>query len=263
MTTARRKLRSRLASALAACCFVLLVAPFVVAVVRVAMGASFSRAVLAGCGRALVGSLEIVSLAALFGVPIGILAGVYAAEIAGPRLARTLRFFNEVLAGVPPIVLGLFVYATVVLPMGGLSALAGSVALMLVIVPIVARATEELVLLVPDDLRDASLGLGVPRYRVLVWVLLRSVLPGLANAIAYALSRAMGEAAALLFTSASSRWLSASLPSPTSSLSVEIFVSSQSQGAEARAAACTMTLTLLGAVGVLSYLGRASMRRGA
>lgn len=263
MKTARRRLESTLATGLAAACFALLVSPFVVAVARVAMGATWSGAVIAGCARALAGSLEIVSVAAILGVPVGILAGVYAAEIAGPRLARVLRFGNEVLAGVPPIVLGLFVYATVVLPMGGLSMFAGSVALMLVIVPIVARATEELVLLVPDDLRDASLGLGVPRYRVLVLVLLRSVLPGLANAIAYALSRAMGEAAALLFTSASSRWLSASLPSPTTSLSVEIFVASQSQGAEARAAACTMTLTLLAAVGVLSYLGRASMRRGA
>jgi len=176
-----------------------------------------------GMAHAVWGSLEIVGMACLFAVPAGVLAGVHLAEFSDTRFVRAVRFAADVMAGVPSIVVGLFVYAVVVVPSGGFSALAGSLALALLMLPTIARSTEELVRLVPESLREAALGLGVPKWRATLHVVLRTALPGVVTGIMLAVARAMGETAPLLFTAFNNRDWSEGLREPTASLPVNIY----------------------------------------
>ena len=148
-----------------------------------------------GMGNAILGTLVIVAEACAFGVPIGVLAGVHLAEAGKTRFARAVRFTADVLAGVPSIAIGVFVYALVVIAMRRFSALAGGVALAVVMIPTITRTTEELLRLVPAHLREAALGLGVPAWRTTVFVVLRTAAPGVATAVMLAIARAAGETA--------------------------------------------------------------------
>jgi phosphate transport system permease protein len=158
-----------------------------------------------GALNAILGTLQMVPLAAAVAVPTGILAAIYAAELGGPRSARVIRFCAEVLVGVPSILIGIFVYAFLVLPFHQYNAVAGSAALAIIMLPVVMRTTEESLNLVPGALREASLALGVPMWRTVVSVVLRTGLPGILTGSMLAFARAMGETAPLLFTALGSR----------------------------------------------------------
>lgn len=176
-----------------------------------------------GVGNALMGTLLLVGLASLMGIPVGVGAGVFLAERGDGTMGKLIRFTAEVLSGVPSIVIGIVAYGLIVVPMKRFSALAGSVALAILMVPTLARATEELVRLVPRSLREASLALGVPQWKTSLRVVLRTALGGLVTAALLAISRAAGETAPLLFTSLNNQYWNARPDQPTASLTVQIF----------------------------------------
>ena len=164
-----------------------------------------------------------VGLACLVGLPLGIGAGVFLAEKGDGSLGRGVRFTAEVFSGVPSIVIGIVAYGVVVLAMRRFSALAGAVALALLMVPTLARSTEELVRLVPGSLREASLALGVPAWKTSLRVVLRTAPGGIVTAALLAIARAAGETAPLLFTSLNNQYWNLRPDQPTASLTVQIF----------------------------------------
>ncbi|MFI5351606.1 MAG: phosphate ABC transporter permease PstA [Candidatus Binatales bacterium] len=176
-----------------------------------------------GMGNAILGTMQIVGIACLLGVPIGVGAGLYLAEHRGTALANAVRFAADVMMGVPSIVVGIFAYAVIVRPMGGFSALAGAFALAVIMVPLVTRTTEEMILLVPHELREASLALGIPRWRTSVSVIVRSALAGIATGVILAIARVAGETAPLLFTAFGNRYWSTSLRQPAATLTVQVY----------------------------------------
>jgi phosphate transport system permease protein len=176
-----------------------------------------------GMANAIIGTLQIVGMAALIGVPVGIGAGLYLAEHRGNPLANAVRFAADVMMGVPSIVVGIFAYAVVVRPMGGFSALAGAFALGVIMIPLVTRTTEEMVLLVPHELREASLALGIPRWRTSLSVIVRSAMAGIATGVILAVARVAGETAPLLFTAFGNRFWSTSLRQPVATLTVQVY----------------------------------------
>ena len=202
-----------------------------------------------GMGNAVVGTLTLVGLACLFGIPPGILAGVYLAEFGHSRFARLVRFSADVMSGVPSITVGLFVYSLVVLTTKHFSALAGGIALAILMLPMVTRTTEELLKLVPESLREAALGLGVPKWRATLRVMLRTALPGIAVGVMLSVARVAGETAPLLFTAFNNRFWSSGVDEPTASLSVNIYANAVSPyedwHRQAWAAALVLLLTVL------------------
>ena len=176
-----------------------------------------------GMANAIVGTLELIGLASLMGVPLGIGAGLYLAAHRGSRFATVARFGADVMMGVPSIVVGIFAYAVVVRPMGGFSTLAGAVALAVIMMPLVTRTTEEMLLLVPQELREAALALGVPDWRTTLWVVARTAAGGIATGVILAIARIAGETAPLLFTAFGNRFWSTSLTSPIASLTVQVY----------------------------------------
>jgi phosphate transport system permease protein len=209
-----------------------------------------------GVGNALVGSAMIVGMAALLGLPAGIGAGLYMAEHGESPFGRTIRFLSEVLSSVPSVVVGLAVYALIVQPMHHFSAMAGSVALSILIVPTLARTTEEVVKLVPRSLYEASLALGVPRWRSGLMVVARTALGGIATGACLALARAAGDTAPLLFTALSNSFWNFSPNQPTASLPVQIFNYAVSPYADWQQKAWGAALVLLIFVGLLEGLAR-------
>lgn len=176
-----------------------------------------------GMANAIVGTFELVALACLMGVPVGVGAGLFLAESRGTRTADFVRFAADVMMGVPSIVVGIFAYAVVVRPMGGFSTLAGAFALAVIMIPLITRTTEEMVLLVPHELREASLALGVPKWRTTLSVVVRTALGGIATGVILAIARVAGETAPLLFTAFGNRFWSTSLTNPISSLTVQVY----------------------------------------
>jgi phosphate transport system permease protein len=176
-----------------------------------------------GMANAIVGTLILTALAALMAVPIGILSGVYLAEYRGSRFASAVRFAADTLNGVPSIVIGVFAYAVVVLPLRHFSTLAGGFALGVMMIPIITRTTEELLLLVPNALREGALALGATRARAVFTVIVPAALPGIITGVVLALARIAGETAPLLFTSFNNRFFSTSLLQPISSITVQVF----------------------------------------
>jgi phosphate transport system permease protein len=158
-----------------------------------------------GAANAVLGTLQMVPLAAIIAVPAGVLGAIYVAEFGDRRWARIIRFCADVLVGVPSILIGIFVFTFLVLPFHKFSAFAGSVALAIIMLPVVMRTTEESLHLVPNALREASLALGVPMWRTVLSVVLRTGLPGILTGSMLAFARAMGETAPLLFTALGSR----------------------------------------------------------
>jgi phosphate transport system permease protein len=217
-----------------------------------------------GVGNALVGTLLIVALACILGLPLGIGAGVYLAEHGDRPLGTVIRFTSEVLSGVPSIVVGIVAYGLVVVPMKRFSALAGAVALAILMVPTLARGTEELVRLVPRTLREASLALGIPEWRTSLSVVLRTALGGIITAALLGISRAVGETAPLLFTSLNNQYWNTRPDQPTASLTVQIFNYAISPYDEWHDKAWSAALVLLLVVGGLNltarYLARSRLK---
>ncbi len=176
-----------------------------------------------GMANAIVGTFELLGLAALIGVPIGILGGVYLAEFGHPRLNDWLRFAADILNGVPSIIWGIFVSAIVVLHMKSFSALAGGIVLGLMMVPLIMRTTEEVLLLVPDSYREAALALGITRWRSVVQIVMRTALRGIVTATLLALARVAGETAPLLFTAFGNQFWNHQLADPIAALPLQIF----------------------------------------
>jgi len=176
-----------------------------------------------GMANALVGSVIILGIASLFGVPIGIAAGVYLAEFGRNRLGKLVRFTSDVLNGVPSIVVGLVAYSLVVIPQGHFSAFAGGVALAIMMIPTVTRTTEEMLLLVPQAVREAALGLGIPQWRTTVSITLASARAGIITGVMLAFARVAGETAPLMFTAFGNQFWSFSSSQPIAALPLQIF----------------------------------------
>jgi phosphate transport system permease protein len=177
-----------------------------------------------GLLNAFFGSLVMSGLAILIGAPIGIAAGTYLAEYARKRaLGEIIRFVNDILLSAPSIVLGLFVYTVVVRTMGHFSGLAGALALALIVIPVVVRTTDEMLQLVPSAMREASLSLGVPQWKMTLQVLYRAAAPGILTGILLALARISGETAPLLFTALSNPGMTTNMSSPMATLPVVIY----------------------------------------
>lgn len=176
-----------------------------------------------GMANAIIGTFELVGIAILIGVPIGVGAGIYLAENRGGQLAQVIRFAADVMMGIPSIVIGIFVYAIFVKPFYGFSTLSGAIALAIIMIPLVTRTAEEMILLVPHELREAALALGVPRWRTTISVVVRTAISGIATGVILAVARVAGETAPLLFTAFGNRFWSTSLFEPISSLTVQVY----------------------------------------
>lgn len=176
-----------------------------------------------GMANAILGSLVVTGLGAVFAIPVGVIAGVYASEFKGTRLAEATRFSADTLNGVPSIVIGIFAYGLAVLPFRRFSALAGGVALGIMMLPLVMRTTEELLLLVPHSLREAALALGATRARAVFTVVVPAALPGILTGILLALARVAGETAPLLFTAFNNAYFNTDIRQPMSTLTVQVF----------------------------------------
>ncbi|MDF2696901.1 MAG: Phosphate transport system permease protein PstA [Labilithrix sp.] len=210
----------------------------------------------AGMANAIVGTIELVFLASIMGVPLGIAAGLYLAEYKSTRLARAVRFAADVLAGVPSILVGVVVYAVVVVRMHQFSAFAGAAALALIMLPLVTRTTDELARTVPDSLREAALALGAPRWRTAIFVVLRTAAPGIRSGCLLAVARVCGETAPLLFTAYNNRFYNESLFDPTSTLQVQIFTYTMTPNDDWHAQAWAAALVLVAIVVVLNVIAR-------
>ncbi|MBS1515355.1 MAG: phosphate ABC transporter permease PstA [Bacteroidetes bacterium] len=176
-----------------------------------------------GMANGIVGTLILISLGSIIGIPVGILAGIYVTEYSGGIFSNLIKFVTDVLSGVPSIIIGIFAYGVIVIPMQGFSALAGGFALGILMIPTITRITEEMLKLVPQSLREASLALGVSRWKTTLQIVLRTASGGIITGILLAIARAAGETAPLLFTAFGNRFWSTDLNQPIASLPVQIF----------------------------------------
>ena len=176
-----------------------------------------------GMVNAIMGSLELLGLASIIGIPVGVLGGVYLAEYGSARVNSLLRFVADVLNGVPSITWGVVVYGLVVLRFKGFSAYAGGLALGLIMVPLIIRTTEEVILLVPNGYREAALALGVSRWKTIVHIVMKTASKGIITGILLALARVGGETAPLLFTAFGNRFWNHNLSEPIAALPLQIF----------------------------------------
>ncbi|QCS62708.1 MULTISPECIES: phosphate ABC transporter permease PstA [Achromobacter] len=215
-----------------------------------------------GLANALFGSLIMSVVAILLGTPIGIAAGTYLAEYVNRhRIGAMIRFVNDILLSAPSIVLGLFVYELVVRQTGHFSGWAGAIALAFIVLPVVVRTTDEMLQLVPSQMREAALALGVPQWKVTIQVLFRAALPGITTGVLLALARISGETAPLLFTALNNQYWNADLSAPMASVPAVIFQYAmspyESWHALAWAGAFVVTMFVL----ILSLLSRAILSR--
>lgn len=213
-----------------------------------------------GVAHAIVGTLIIVGLACLMGLPVGIGAGIYAAEYPGTRLAWITRFVADVLNGTPSIVVGVFAWAWIVKAQGHFSGFAGSVALAILMVPMVMRTTEEMIQLVPHSLREAALALGYPRWRTSFSVVVRATLPGILTGTLLAVARIAGETAPLLFTALGSQFMNLDPSRPMAALPLAVYVYSTGPYPEWHQLAWAAALVLILMVLVLSIGARIATR---
>jgi phosphate transport system permease protein len=214
-----------------------------------------------GMANAIVGSLILVGLGAIVAVPIGIMSGVYMSEYTGTRFASLIRFAADTLNGVPSIVIGVFAYGIAVLPFKQFSALAGGLALGIMMIPIIARTTEELLLLVPGTMREGALALGATHARAVFSVVLPSAAQGIITGIVLAVARIAGETAPLLFTSFNNQFFSTRLNQPIASLTVQIFTYAISPYKDLHRQAWAGALVLVAIVLTCSLLARFATRR--
>ena len=214
-----------------------------------------------GVMHAIVGTLIIVGIASLIGLPVGIAAGIYCAEFPTSRLTWLTRFVADVLNGTPSIVVGVFAWAWIVATQKHFSALAGSAALAMLMIPMVLRTTEEMIKLVPNSLREAALALGYPRWRTSLAIVARTTLPGIVTGSLLAVARISGETAPLLFTALGSQYLSFNVNQPMAALPLTVFTYATGPYEELHQYAWAAALVLILVVFVLSVGARLATRR--
>ncbi|MFN8508260.1 MAG: phosphate ABC transporter permease PstA [Dehalococcoidia bacterium] len=209
-----------------------------------------------GVHNAIVGSAIMVGLALLMGVPVAIGAGIFLSEYGQNRAGSVVRFIIEVMAGIPSITIGLFVYSLVVLRQGHFSGFAGALALAIILVPIIARITEEMLLLVPRSLREASYALGAPRWKTVLRVVLPTAMPGIVTGVMLGLSRIAGEAAPLLFTALGNQFYTTDINTPMDSLPRRIYYYATGPYGYWHDQAWAMSLVLVAIILVISLVVR-------
>jgi phosphate transport system permease protein len=209
-----------------------------------------------GMLNAFVGTLIMIGLAALMAIPVGVISGIYMSEYAGTRLATAVRFAADTLNGVPSIVVGIFAYGIAVLPFRQFSALAGGLALGIMMIPIIARTTEELLLLVPGSFREGALALGATRARAVFSVIVPAALPGIITGVVLALARVAGETAPLLFTALNNQFFSTDIRQPIASMTVQIYYYANSPYEDWHRQAWAGALVLVAFVLICSLLAR-------
>ena len=213
-----------------------------------------------GMANAIVGTLMLSGLGALGAIPVGIISGIYMSEYTGSTLASVVRFAADTLNGVPSIVIGVFVYGIAVLPFKQFTMVAGGIALGIMMIPIIARSTEELLRLVPNTLREGALALGATRARAVFTVVLPAALPGIITGVVLALARIAGETAPLLFTSLNSSYWNVNPLQPTASLTVQIYAYALSPYEDWQRQAWAGALVLVAIVLICSLLARTATR---
>jgi phosphate transport system permease protein len=220
-----------------------------------------------GMANAIVGSMVILAIASLMGVPLGIGAGIYLSEFGRNRYGDIVRFVSDVLNGVPSIVIGIVAYGLVVLRQGHFSALAGGVALAIMMVPTIARTTEQMLLLVPQAIREAAYGLGIPRWRTTLSITLRTATSGVITGVMLAFARVAGETAPLLFTAFGNQYWNWKSDQPTAALSLQTFTYAISPFDEwhrqAWAGALVLIILIVGAVAAVRFAVRHGTLAGA
>jgi phosphate transport system permease protein len=214
-----------------------------------------------GIGNAILGTLILLAMACVVGMPFGIATGIYLAEYGAGRFASLVRFLTDTLTGIPSILVGVFVYTIIVVPLKQFSALAGGVALAVIMIPIVARTTEEMLRLVPASLREGALALGAPQWRVTTGVVLPAAASGIVTGAMLAVARVSGETAPLLFTAFGSRFFNVYLDQPMASLTVQIYNYAISPYDEWHAQAWAATLILMTLILVINITVRFFTRR--
>jgi phosphate transport system permease protein len=213
-----------------------------------------------GVGNGVLGTFLLVLLAGLMGLPVAIGAGIYLAESEGGRLPNAIRFITDVMNGIPSIVIGIFVWAWIVVAVGGFSAFAGGVALAIMLIPMVMRTTEEMVRLVPRELKEGALALGFTRWRTTLGVVLPAARSGILTGVLVALARIAGETAPLLFTAFGNPFWSSDLDKPIAALPVQIFQYAISPYEEQHRQAWAASLLLIALVLAVSLTARFLIR---
>jgi phosphate transport system permease protein len=214
-----------------------------------------------GMANGIVGTFTLIGLASLIGVPVGLMAGVFLSEYGRNRFGKFVSFLTDIMLGVPSIVVGIVVYALVVLWLGGFSTYAGGIALAFIMIPAVTRTTEEMLKLVPNHIREAGLALGIPKWRVIMLIILPTALRGIITGIMLAVARVSGETAPLLFTAFGNMYWNKSLNEPIASMPVLVFNYAISPYAEWQAQAWAGALTLILIVLVLNVSARLVTRK--
>ena len=214
-----------------------------------------------GMANALAGTGILIGLGSLIGLPTGIMAGIYLAEHGNNAFGNMVRFMADVLSGVPSIVVGVVAYVLVVLPMKHFSALAGGVALAILMIPTVTRTTEEMIRLVPGSYREAALALGIPRWKTTVRIILPAALKGITTGVLLSIARAAGETAPLLFTALGNRFWSTALDQPIASLTVFIYDYARAPFEEWNRQAWAAAFVLIALIFIISLVFRTVTRR--
>jgi len=207
-----------------------------------------------GMANAIVGTLMLIGIGGLIGIPVGVMAGTYLSEFGNNKFGSIVRFFTDVLSGVPSIVVGVVAYTLVVVPMKHFSGIAGGIALAILMIPTITRTTEEMIKLVPQSLREAGLALGIPKWKTTLLIVLKTAWKGIATGILLGLSRAAGETAPLLFTALGNRFWSTNVMQPMASLTVYIYDYAKSPFEDWNQQAWTAALVLILLISLLSLL---------
>lgn len=262
----RRKFISTIMTTLTAACAAFAVAILLIIIIYIAVRGFSSISVQflvdtpkpvgegGGIGNAIVGSAIMTTLASIIALPIGISAGIYLAEYGNNWFGNTVRFVADTLVGIPSIIIGIFIYTLVVMPMGRQSGLAGALALALIMIPIVARTSEEMIRLVPNSMREGALAIGAPQWRVSMNIILPAAASGIATGAMLAIARVSGETAPLLFTALNSRFYNYFLDQPMSSLTVQIFNYATGPFEVEHAMAWAATLILVGLILLINIM---------
>lgn len=221
-----------------------------------------------GMANAIAGSAILLAVGSLIGVPVGIAGGIFLAEFGrGTKLANAVRFTADVLNGVPSIVMGLAAYSLIVLPQGHFSALSGGVALGIMMIPTVCRTTEEMLMMVPHAVREAALALGVPNWRSVLSITVRTASPGIITGCMLAFARVAGETAPLIFTALGNAFWSSSLNQPIAALPLQIWIYAQSPYDDwhrlAWAGALVLIVLIVVAVSLVRYVTSRGVLKGA
>ena len=215
-----------------------------------------------GMGNAILGSVLLLGFASLIGVPLGIGAGIFLAEYGRNKFGNIVRFTADVLNGVPSVVIGMTAWALVVVPQGHFSLISGSVALGIMMIPVISRTTEEVLLLVPQSIREAALGLGIPKWRTILSVVLRSASAGIVTSVMLAFARIAGESAPLMFTAFGNEFWSSSPNQPVAALPLQIYKYAIQPYEQAHAQAWTAALVLISMIVLTVVFVRFIVGRG-